>query len=150
MALARWKTSLFAIALRVGRLCRATGFKVKKVSGFDRISERDGRQLALASATLAMRDEALWPAKSQQRGQILEQRRPGWRMRWPLTQGDGRWHASENTCGADHPWLVLGGVGTGGDGWQAGPNPPTEPVVTPDEIGNYLEYDAVTYIKSHV
>lgn len=63
-------------ALRGDKLCVAKGVKVAKVSGYEQVREMGGQPVAMATATLALSDEAAWLVKSPDRAQIL-QRLPG-------------------------------------------------------------------------
>ncbi len=47
-------------ALRGDKLCVAKGVKVAKVSGYEQVREMGGQQVAMATAKLALTDEAAW------------------------------------------------------------------------------------------
>ncbi|MCC7684126.1 zinc ribbon domain-containing protein [Janthinobacterium sp. FW305-128] len=83
-------------ALRGDKLCVAKGVKVAKVSGYEQVREMGGRPTAMATATLALSDEAAWLVKSPDRAQIL-QRLPGGglEVQLPLALVDKQWQVTD-------------------------------------------------------
>lgn len=59
-------------ALRGDKLCVAKGVKVVKVSGYEQVREMGGQKVAMATAKLALTDEAAWLATSADRALILQ------------------------------------------------------------------------------
>ncbi|MGK5035302.1 zinc-ribbon domain-containing protein [Janthinobacterium sp. LB3P118] len=83
-------------ALRGDKLCVAKGVKVAKVSGYEQVREMGGQQVAMATATLALTDEAAWLAKSPDRALIL-QRLPhsDLEVELPLALVDKQWQVTD-------------------------------------------------------
>lgn len=83
-------------ALRGDKLCVAKGVKVAKVSGYEQVRDMGGQQVAMATATLALTDEAAWLAKSPDRALVL-QRLPGGdlEVQLPLALVDKQWQVTD-------------------------------------------------------
>ncbi|NHQ92219.1 zinc ribbon domain-containing protein [Janthinobacterium lividum] len=83
-------------ALRGDKLCVAKGAKVAKVSGYEQVREMGGQPVAMATATLALTDEAAWFAKSADRALILQRLPHGdLEVQLPLALVDKQWQVSD-------------------------------------------------------
>lgn len=83
-------------ALRGNKLCVAKGLKVAKVSGYEQVREMGGQQVAMATATLALTDEAAWLAKSADRAMILQHLPHGdLEVQLPLALVDKQWQVTD-------------------------------------------------------
>lgn len=83
-------------ALRGDKLCVAKGVKVAKVSGYEQVREMGGQQVAMATAKLALTDEATWLAKSPDRALILQHLPNGdLEMQLPLALVDKQWQVTD-------------------------------------------------------
>jgi hypothetical protein len=83
-------------ALRGDKLCVAKGVKVASVSGYEQVREMGGQQVAMATAKLALTDEAAWLAKSPDRASILQRLPDGdLEVRLPLALVDKQWQVSD-------------------------------------------------------
>ncbi|MGK5053911.1 zinc-ribbon domain-containing protein [Janthinobacterium sp. RB2P8] len=83
-------------ALRGDKLCVAKGVKVAKVSGYEQVREMGGQQVAMATATLTLTDEAAWLAKSPDRALILQRLPHGdLEVELPLALVDKQWQVTD-------------------------------------------------------
>ena len=83
-------------ALRGDKLCVAKGVKVAKVSGYEQVREMGGQQVAMATATLALTDEATWFVKSADRALILQRLPHGdLEVELPLALVDKQWQVTD-------------------------------------------------------
>ena len=83
-------------ALRGDKLCVAKGVKVAKVSGYEQVREIGGQQVAMATATLALTDEATWFVKSADRALILQRLPHGdLEVELPLALVDKQWQVTD-------------------------------------------------------
>ena len=83
-------------ALRGNKLCVAKGVKVAKVSGYEQVREMGGQQVAMATAKLALTDEATWLAKSADRALILQRLPHGdLEVELPLALVDKQWQVTD-------------------------------------------------------
>ena len=83
-------------ALRGDKLCVSKGVKVAKVSGYDQVRELGKQQVAMATATLALTDEAAWFAKSPDRALILQRLPHGdLEVQLPLALVDKHWQVTD-------------------------------------------------------
>ncbi|PKV46450.1 double zinc ribbon protein [Janthinobacterium sp. 61] len=83
-------------ALRGDKLCVAKGVKVAKVSGYEQVREMGGQQVAMATAKLALTDEATWLAQSPDRALILQRLPHGdLEVELPLALVDKQWQVTD-------------------------------------------------------
>jgi hypothetical protein len=83
-------------ALRGDKLCVAKGMKVAKVSGYEQVREMGGQQVAMATATLALTDEAVWFSASPDRALILQRLPHGdLEVQLPLALVDKQWQVTD-------------------------------------------------------
>ena len=83
-------------ALRGNKLCVAKGVNVAKVSGYEQVREMGGQQVAMATAKLALTDEATWLAKSPDRALILQRLPHGdLEVELPLALVDKQWQVTD-------------------------------------------------------
>ncbi|MGK5018707.1 hypothetical protein [Janthinobacterium sp. HLS12-2] len=83
-------------ALRGNKLCVAKGVNVAKVSGYEQVREMGGQQVAMATAKLALTDEAAWLSASPDRALILQHLPNGdLEMQLPLALVDKQWQVTD-------------------------------------------------------
>nr|WP_314606989.1 hypothetical protein [uncultured Janthinobacterium sp.] len=83
-------------ALRGDKLCVAKGVKVASVSGYEQVRDMGGQQVAMATAKLALTDEAAWLAKSPDRALILQRLPHGdLEVQLPLALVDKQWQVTD-------------------------------------------------------
>ncbi|WP_219118051.1 zinc ribbon domain-containing protein [Janthinobacterium sp. UMAB-56] len=98
-------------ALRGDKLCVAKGVKVAKVSGYEQVREMGGQQVAMATATLALTDEAAWLATSADRAQILQRLPHGdLEVQLPLALVDKRWQVTDRAQLQQAAMLMAGAM----------------------------------------
>ena len=79
-------------SVRNNKLCIASGVLATAASGFDQVQKNGAQSFAMASATLALKQEAPWLAKSPQRAEILQSLGMATlEMQVPLSLVDKKW-----------------------------------------------------------
>ncbi|MGK5007456.1 hypothetical protein [Janthinobacterium sp. LB2P70] len=98
-------------ALRGDKLCVAKGVKVASVNGYEQVRDMGGQQVAMATATLALTDEAAWLAKSPDRALIL-QRLPGddLEVQLPLALVDKQWQVTTDRAQMHQAAMAMAGA----------------------------------------
>ncbi|MCC7645796.1 MULTISPECIES: zinc ribbon domain-containing protein [unclassified Janthinobacterium] len=106
-------------ALRGDKLCVAKGVKVASVNGYEQVRDMGGQQVAMATATLALTDEAAWLAKSPDRALIL-QRLPGddLEVQLPLALVDKQWQVTTGRAQMHQAAMAMAGAARHASGAQ--------------------------------
>lgn len=84
-------------AVHDGKLCLARGLKVASVSGYEQVREVGGQKVAMATAKLALTDEAAWLSASPERASILQHLpQADLEVDMPLVLIDKKWQVAEH------------------------------------------------------
>lgn len=83
-------------SIRDGKLCAAAGIETASVTGFDNVNKSATPPTAIARATLALRQEAPWLAKSPRRAEITHRfGMDAMKLNVPLVLTDKKWRVSD-------------------------------------------------------
>ena len=111
-------------SVRNNKLCIASGVQATSAAGFEQVQKDGAQSRAMAEATLALKQEAPWLAKSPQRAEILK--RLGMEtlaVQLPLSLVDKKWQVdtSGRNGGAMRQQRAIDMLGAGASAGAAGP-----------------------------